>query len=526
MSLEKILDQLSSTYESKKFDEIVTKCTELLMSSVFSNENKKLIFSKLLKIDEEFCYEILGRWRDLLPYNRGEKLNDLIKLLFDVLKMNISSHEKMIIACQFYNLCFLQYCYKAFKIIISDKKVSSFYKLEAIKFLYSSLSDENVQFCQERLLDFINGDLEDDKRYNCIRDYDSKKGVKTKFNFTRLNVDGVDEDFLYTLYGAFFYKKTNDITYRILSAQRLLQMKSIDKSEKDSISEELLKISQSKEFEENTRACACDTVLRLGSQENKLLARTVIREIGFSADGEKKSIKPLTFYDNSQNVHDENIERFVEKFLENVFLKTQNEEFRTYQQVKEEINEFLREEEYEPSSRHKLRLALKRMEEDSSTFTVFETNLTEILCRVWMKIGDEVSIRRRLVEELIHSEGKCSSAYASNMVNALSENTAILEDMNIGMMDWKTQLENNVKGRIEHRIRLAPGDVKDNLVFGSMEICEDEERRVYIDFIRKTLKELEKELHDEFVSGGYITKKAFDIYMKEISKSWLLGKDE
>ena len=53
------------------------------------------------------------------------------------------------------------------------------------------------------------------------------------------------------------------------------------------------------------------------------------------------------------------------------------------------------------------------------------------------------------------------------------------------------------------------------------EDADEEDRKIYYDFVVCGLLEIENELYDEFVKAGYIKKEEFDKYYKEIKKEWL-----
>ena len=100
-----------------------------------------------------------------------------------------------------------------------------------------------------------------------------------------------------------FLKNTNNKThYRNLSGQYLLQKyPHLDTTEIENI---LLGFSRDESLDENLRADACDILMQLGKPENQKIARKIINIIG------SRGRSHLTIYENSQNVHSTEVEKF------------------------------------------------------------------------------------------------------------------------------------------------------------------------------------------------------------------------
>lgn len=513
--------------ESSKLEEL---CDKILYSSIPKKERKLYVWKRVNTINQNYSRDVIYRWRDTLKFAKGDDLNDLIWLLLELVKYNKTESIQRLMTCAtLYNEGYLQYCYTGYKMLVNEEDYDIKHKLDAIKFLYGTKTHENVSLCEDLLNDYIlnNTQHTSTEKFQTLKSFDSRKGIKTTMNTNKLRV-GIDEDFLSGLYTLYFEQQNFDIVYRILSAQRLLQMECIkeDKDARRNIMDELFKIARNDTLREDNRANASDVILRLGTKAESNLARQLIRELGRSADGEKKKISPLTIYENSQNVHDENIEEYAEKFILSIFettsssLEEDNDEERNLEDVLDKLEEHLRFNEFIPKFKHVYRLSINRLKEDTSTFTKLEVTLSEILIHAWNRIIKEPleEIRngaiKRLIEEIHDVEGKCSSGYATVMVNVLSE-----IDDNI-KMDIAPQIQANIIARINTAMKNAEDSIKETIVIGSMEGSTQKEYDVYVNFVKENLIKLREELYKEFVEGGYAKEDVFNHNFQEVKESY------
>ncbi len=477
---------------------------------------------------KNFCNDILSVWRDGLRFQKGLEMEDTCVLLNEIIKCNkISSHDRILTAVHLYNIGAIHICYDLFSYLANDKHMDIIHRIEAIRFLYAAGDDEDEskerQFSQESLIDIIE-DLSIDckARYEAIMSFNSKSGISTLMNTKKLRI-AYDEDFIYSLQIVFFKNKKNDIRYRILSGQNLLQIKIIAKEIRDEIVNELFSILNNEELEENCRADAGDVVLRLGTPTEKLEARKLITKMGYSVDGNKRKIAgPKTLYDNSQNIHDETIEKHIEKFLEKILQENISSVY-TITKVSEDVSSLIRgQTDLDAFKRNAAYRALHRISIDTATFTSFNATNSEILVHVWAKIHSGYDqqttslLQKMLIEELTDMDDKCSSG-GGRFVNVLSYVDETLK------ISWDDQVKANFSGRMNKKIRECQNkDTQLAIALGMVEDADPEDRESYLKFAAIALEEIQEELYKEFVGDGYLKKDEFLEYAEKCKKEWLL----
>lgn len=371
-----LFDQYSKTQNEKTLQEIMEMLSQigndLCINSDIPIEQKLKTFNEFLKYEKytnNFCIDILSRWRDSLTFLRGDAKGDVLELLTIIIdNPAVPSHDRVYTAVYFYNLGYIHKCYDSFMKLSADSSLEIQHRLEAIKFLFVSDEDKYKKISLDCLLDIIeNHNTYDCKlRYSAIIAYTSKKGITTILNTQKLNIP-YDEDFVLPLQMTFFNNEKNEVRYRILSAQHLLQMNIIKEEIKVDIIQELFVIATTavgiedeknkdknsikNSSTENIRADAADVIYRLGTSADKIKARTLILNLGLSSDGRRKTIVPKTIYDNSQNVHDETIDLHTQAYIEKMVTLSSdvtNENLSklissyTFEKVNNEISTFMR----------------------------------------------------------------------------------------------------------------------------------------------------------------------------------------
>lgn len=545
-------DKIDEEKKAMKFlDEAIKKGTQLCKSPIYSATEKLLVFKALLKYDKlegagNFCSDILSVWRDTIVYQKNAgKLDEILLLLKEVVKCSdVPSHERIYTAVHLYNSGQLHICYICLADLAIDVTLNIEYRLESLKFLFASGEDEERIIVQKIMLQII-GDhsLMDEVRYKAIASYIPKTGIKVAMNFNKLMVP-YEEGFVCTLQTAFFNDSLNNIRYRILSAQNLLQMsdnpQGVSSDDKRKIITQLFEISKTGETE-NIRADAADVILRLGNSDDKIEARNIILNIGFLADGSKRKGDIQTIYDNSQNIHNENIDKCIQEYLENLLSIDCAVKLRDFQDVEIEINECLRrvlpisieliENDKEKvnlinNKRSAVHRSLLRVSIDTATFTSKNLTSAEILVLVWSRIhsgefdtasskahskGDMVDfLERRLIDELADMDDTCSSG-SGRFVSIFTDAVKI---------SWEDQLKANVKGRLEAILRnCADESIQKIIAYGSM--GDESYKLEYLNYIKQNLRIVEEDLYIEFVGGDFISREDFERFMINIKNEWL-----
>lgn len=510
-------DEDNDEYISR-FNQGLSIYKKMSMNNVFKPEEKLQVLISFIKHIPEEGNDMLCRFRDMIPFVKGEEQLQLVKLLKLICNSSqFNSHERLVTAVTLYNRAFIQECYECFINLVYDPSLLVNYKVDATRYLIASFDDTNRQIAQEALIEIIDSnELISEFRYNVIAGFISKTGISTMLNVTKLPV-GYDEDFVYGLQTSFFYNEKNGIRERILSGQHMLQMNLVEQDEKDEIADMLLAIAENESFEYNARADAADVVYRLCTGDRCTRAREIISiTLGFhainsSSVGSKSSNfidKAKTIYSNQQNVHEveDCVNRFIEKMMEETSVKP-----RPYHELHTVVADIIRNTVSESEKKFAAYKALNRVSIDTATFTKYNVTISEVFVHVWTRIeltkDDETRnmLTNRFIEELCEMSDTCSSGHSARFINVLS---TVDDSLNIG---WDDQISANIAGRLNARIRDCEDlDLKSQIALGMMEDADPEDILSYKSFVNKELELIKVELHNEFVGEGYISDKEFN----------------
>lgn len=285
----------------------------------------------------------------------------------------------------------------------------------------------------------------------------------------------------------------DEIYYRNLSGQYLLQKCKINDTTRFKVENQLQNFTMDKHLEYNRRADSADILLQLGSHSMKIFAKEIIEELG------KKNGVVRTVFENAQNVHIQEVEESVSEALE--FLSC----IPVYQVEGKEIDfnyihrlilDHLKTEKQKllkPSNgkylcKHcltkynsdriiiepedddelfcsfncirfyhrdeKIKIALNRILMDRALYSKYSSTLNNILVKVYTYIVtyDDPEIKKqmfqRMLEELEEMSGTCSSGYATRLINIISG----FGKFNI-RISWEDQIMANFNGRLNAMAR-------------------------------------------------------------------------
>lgn len=511
-----------------RFDAALKIYKDLCLSTNLGPNDKIEVITSLLEFIPDEGREMLIRWRDMLPFIKGEEQNNLVRLLVLICSSPcIDSHERSITAVTLYNQVFLNVCFTCFEAIAVDKSVLVKYRIDACRYLVGSDVQENKETAQECLIEIIEDvGLPSDFRYATIAGFISKTGISTFLNVAKIKIP-YDEDFVYGLQNSFFYEERNGIRERILSGQHIMDMSEgcVGSDEKLNVGNVILAFARDSSLEENVRADAADVVLRLGTPEQVLEAREIITQLGYSAISGKAQKSSLmdhvkTIYNNSQNMHDEKISESVSKFIEKM-INDKTITVKPFHEIQNDVTKMVKSRSLESTKRFAAFKALNRVSIDTATFTRNKITISEIFVHVWTRIQNykdetRTMLEDRLVEELVEMGDTCSSGHSGRFVNVLS---AVDSQLSIG---YDSQITANLAGRINARVRDIPdSDLRASVAAGMLPDASDEDQAAYKTFILETLKDLYEELYREFVSEKYLTAEDFDKYFSAAKKEWL-----
>lgn len=507
----------------KSFAEGLGIYSLLCMSSTLPPDDRLEAIISLFRTVPDEGTDMLNRWRDAIPHLSQEEKLDMVNLLTMVIRDNrINSHDRIYTTVTLYNHAMIHICYDCFAELAMDKEMMVDHRREAARYLYATDDEEFKQIAQEALIEIIDTNVYKVKyRYETIAGYISKTGINTTLNATKLKVP-YDEQFVYGLQTTFFYNEINEPEYRILSGQHILQMECVDDEEKIDIGNILLSISNDEMLSENIRADAADVVLRLGKGDQKNEARELLADMGYNSGNVKVENKDKTIYADSQNIHQfsEQVDKFIEKII-----KETNIEVRPYHEVHQDVSEKVRSLIKDPEEKFRAFKALNRISIDTAQFTNYRITLSEIFVHVWTRIkgyqNPEIvnNLERRMIDELVDMGETCSSGHSGRFVNVLSAYDDTLK------ISWDQQIKANISGRMNARIRDCPDvEVRGSLAMATSELADDNDKEIYNNFVKENMESLRKELHEEFVGEGYVTREYFEQVFGDCSNEWQLEK--
>ena len=570
--IEKIFENRGDTEEGVLYSKTMPSYTTLLLQTPITAPEKFRVLTSLYRNLPREGLEMLIRLRDILGFVSSQKLAQetatLLKLVACDLKA-AGGHERVLTALTLYNRSFIDEAFAAFLKISGESDVPFEYRVECCRYLFSTNDDRNVEFAQECLLEIIghpgfstqtilssvssterNEDgvevvtgvtavektITTEKspsssvRYDIISTFISSRGVRTLFNWKKIPVI-YDETFVYGLQAAFFAETRNGVRERILSGAHILSMSeaNVDIEEKNRVVEILLGLTRDSTLDANIRGDAADAVLHGGDRKQRVEARRLLGELGFSGvDRNSKFItsRTKTVYNNEQNVHDESIAESVTRFIE-VMVASDDIGKMNYESVSEEIVKLLDSPEglkgpNRKADKIKALGALKRVERDTATFSSYSVTIAEILVHVWLRIISyasepevEATLKQRLIEELLEMGETCSSGHCARFINVLS---AVDPQISIS---FESQIQANLAGRINAKIRNIPDpELADQINTGMMAESEPEDREAYLRFVANAIAEIEIELRKEFVGDSYISDVEFTEFFGRAREEW------
>lgn len=510
----------------------------LLMNNDVSNTDNitKVLLSYIKNIPTE-GYEMLKRYRDLVRYaSEKDKLN-YIKIIGNVARSDIvSALERLMCADSIYSYGYFEECYNLFDNLAANDKYPIFFRIEACKYLYISDDDNLKVKAQDVLISFIdtesnyndekskfdfenvNEPLTSRNKYDSIiLPYLARGGVKAYLN-SRLPTF-VDETFIYGLQSAFFYNTTNDLRDRILSANYIIQSEESEILERDNICDLLLECyNDGSKIDNNTKGDALDVVVRLGNKDQRDKALFLLTELGYDDAQYSNDVasRIRTFYNNTQNIHLTDIDKKLEKFVqENDFTDLED-----YDVVKSEVMALISTSKSAKKRFNCIR-SINRVERDTTKLTSKNLTLTDIFIKVWALVKEvkENEVKRELLEarmldELEDMDDTCTTGHGGRFVNV------IMDDEDAMKITWQDQITANISGRVQAQMNKSEfaGDINAGMIADS---AEDPDAVKYKEFILEYQPILYKELYDEFVGGKYIKKAEFNKYFENGYKQWI-----
>lgn len=303
----------------------------------------------------------------------------------------------------------------------------------------------------------------------------------------------------------FLKEERNTFTYRILSCQYLFEKCNINDPELvDFLEKFLLSVAGNHNLPDDLRADSCDVLLQYGKDETRDLARTIIVALG----GEDNN----NIFKNKQNVHNRHIESSVQDIVDKlVAYHPKDKKTYLFKDIKDTILKSINDEEKE--LKEKVEGSLIRISLDRAVYGNSNVTLVTILLKLWSYIQDspyQEELVKRLLEELNESNSKCSTGFASRLVNVLS---GFDENMSISI-GFDSQIASNLEGRLNNKIREIHDEEYMEKILEEMTIpnIHYNLRSNFLRFFRENISKIREEMYQEF--KHYITDEDYDLYFK------------
>jgi hypothetical protein len=289
----------------------------------------------------------------------------------------------------------------------------------------------------------------------------------------------------------FIENERNTYTYRAIACQYMFEKCDPDETTRLKMEKLLLQIAEDVTIAEDIRADACDILLQNGSDDSRIQARNALFILG-GGDMARNNV-----FKNSQNVHVRSIEESVEKLVEKLSTyHSRNGKVFDFEATREKLLENVKE---KKDIHESVEGALLRIIIDRAVYGHSNMTLTTILAKMWTYIQDSEhreELEKRLIEELVESNNKCSSGYVSRIVNTLS---GFDEQMSISI-SFEDQIVANLEGRLNACIRKLEDEDEMNDVLDEMTIpvLHYHLRGKFLKFFREHISFIREEMYEEF----------------------------
>lgn len=503
---------------------------------------------KLYLVDKAAATDILSRIRDGIIFltDAEQPVDAEVFIIYNAaLGAFVDSHERILSAVCLYNNSFIQECMCLFELLAQDVSLMIDHRIEACMYLIYTEDERFRSIVIDVLTEIISDSILSNKyRYeNVICKFNTETGLSTILNTTPLNVQ-YDEDLLHILQRTYFDNTDNDVRYRILSGQHLLQMVIVEEGEKTKIGERILEIA--KDFQNNAnfspdevvniRADAADVVMRLGMDEQKEEAQTVIQGLGFFNTRRNLLTQRgvISYVGDAQNIHNSSIRKAIHNFIltvteenNNLCKETGTKILDSYPTIHTELTTMIQlQTNLTETQVMKAFKALSRISIDTAVFTDQCLTSSEVMMHLWAKLkrifteeDDErcSEIKQRLVDELIDMADTCSSGHAGRVANVLA-GFGYGVDINIS---FKEQVVANTGARMQKRIMdIEDEETKQSVICGMDKDAVQEDLNIFLTFISSNATSLREELYEEFVGEGWVEEKKFNMWFDEVINSW------
>lgn len=501
--------------DEKDIDTLRQKCVDLFLP-IQSRIDFLVKFYNYCLTDINYGFgEIISRITGMYLFSKTKNLEDYINHICQTRDIGLSYR----IECA---KCIDENGYNHINTMLDSEKdsvktVATPIRIDTV--LYLMKSDKFKEQSREYFCDIINdSSIEEIYRYRTIQKLESvfeasKTTVPLRLQ-RKKKVEILDKNIQKFIYYAkeacirFVNNERNTFTYRTLACQYLFEKCNVEDTNcLDFLEKFLMSVADNHHINDDIRADACDVILQYGSDKSRDGARNIIYVLG-GGDRVQNNI-----FKNAQNVHVRSIEESVQKIIDKLIgYHPRNKTFYDFNQSRDDIQKLIENEEKE--TKQHIQGALIRIGLDRAVYGTRNVSLSTILSHVWTYIQDsefKEELEKRLLEELVESNNKCSTGYASRLVNTLS---GFDENMSV-TISYEDQIISNLEGRLNARIRLIQNEDYVSNVLNEMTIpvLFFHQRSNFLRFFRENISKIREEMYDEF--RHHMTDTDYDFYFRK-----------
>ena len=312
------------------------------------------------------------------------------------------------------------------------------------------------------------------------------------------------KDLQNTLALLFFNNKKNTCQSRIVASQLLFKLK---KENPEHIYNILVKFINDTKLSIDVRMDAVDVLLQYGNETMKKFAQDSVLLFGYGNRIHKN------IYNHKQNVHLQSISKSVLTILKSLKLKCDKQSLQYIQipHIYSKIEKFMTDMKTSIEDTKLITVALNRISIDSAVYGELGLKLKGILLLVWKYIiqhKHSTELKKRLLQELIEMSGKCSSGYASRLVNTLSG----FGDFSI-KISYEDQITAYFMKELNSAIARIPDQKLKETVLIEMISTKIENKPNFLKVLRQNLSSIYQKLYAIFKTD--ITDTDFALYFKK-----------
>jgi hypothetical protein len=302
----------------------------------------------------------------------------------------------------------------------------------------------------------------------------------------------------------FINDTSNFYTYRVIACQYLFEKCDPTVELQKLVQNFLLDVAGKVDLDQDIKADACDILLQYGDEDTILMARNILFILG--------GVSANNIFKNSQNVHVRSVEESVEKIIDKLSeITVSNKEHWDFDKIQKEIIERYK----DANQLDEIKNALVRIHIDRATYGRSNLTLQSIFVKMWVYVQsledlkDELTLR--IVEEIVDANNKCSSGYASRIVNVLS---GFIEGMGVSI-SFDDQITANLEGRLSSRIRKLEDEDFMGLVLEEMMLPTHlfDKRMNFLKFFMGCISQIREEMYQEF--REFMEDHEFDMYFRK-----------